>query len=106
MPEVRVIMCWDERQGWGPEGKPCTWRELFSRKPWQASGRVCTLLLADWLGLGGLHVFTTHLTLSPTKDEVVLPGTSFFLVEVVPAFVVWRKGPASSQDPCQTLRAI
>ena len=32
--------------------------------------------------------------------------TSFFLVEVVPAFVVWRKGPASSQDPCQTLRAI
>ena len=103
MPKVRVIMRWDERQGWGLEGKPCTWRGLFPRKPWQASGRVCTLLLADWLGLGGLHVFTTHLTPSPTQDEVVLPGASG---EVVLAFVVWRKAPASSQDPCQTSRAI
>lgn len=57
---------------------------------------VCTLFLADWLGLGGLHVFTTHLTPSPTQDEVVLPGASG---EVVPAFVVWRKkAPASSQE--------
>lgn len=41
--------------------------------------------------LGDLCAFTTSLTPPPTQEKVVLPD-SFFLVDVVPAFVVWRKG--------------
>lgn len=92
-------MCGDKRQDEGLEWKPCTWSEVFARKPRQAPGMGCSLHFAGWLGLGDVCVFSTHCTLPPTQDEGVTSDSFFFLLEVVSAFVVCRKGPKGIDCP-------